>query len=121
MACLQLWGEITPVHPLSTWIPLIFIVSVGATKELIDDYFRMKADNQANRRPVTVIRGGIEQVVPSREIRVGEIVKVEQDEELPCDICILKSSDPKGVAYIEVILHPSTLILKIYIDIKFGW
>ena len=36
-----------------------------------------------------------------REIRVGQIVKVNENEMIPCDLITISSSDPKGVLYVE--------------------
>jgi hypothetical protein len=32
IACLQLWSEITPVNPLTTWGPLIFVLTLTAVR-----------------------------------------------------------------------------------------
>ena len=36
----------------------------------------------------------------SQDIRPGDIIRVNRNEELPCDILLLKSSDPKGAAFV---------------------
>jgi P-type E1-E2 ATPase len=36
-----------------------------------------------------------------KDIHCGDIVRVNQDEFIPCDLVILSSSDAKGVAYVE--------------------
>ena len=36
-----------------------------------------------------------------RELRVGQLVKVLQEENVPADIVLLKSADSKGVCYME--------------------
>ncbi|KAJ0525873.1 putative P-type phospholipid transporter [Helianthus annuus] len=38
-----------------------------------------------------------------KDIQVGEVVKVSADETIPCDIVLLSTSDPTGVAYIQTI------------------
>jgi phospholipid-translocating ATPase len=58
IAFLQLWSEITPVNPLTTWVPLACIFLVTSIKEGMDDWRRHKADQLANNRPVWVIRMG---------------------------------------------------------------
>lgn len=37
----------------------------------------------------------------SHEIKVGCIVKVQENEFFPCDILLLNSSIPKGICYVE--------------------
>ena len=39
--------------------------------------------------------------VPSHSLRVGQIILLENDEEIPCDCVILTSSDVHGHAYIQ--------------------
>lgn len=34
-------------------------------------------------------------------MKPGNIVKVSEDEAIPADLCLLRSSDPKGCLYIE--------------------
>jgi len=36
-----------------------------------------------------------------RDIRVGDIVKVQQDEPISADLLILKTTDEKGACYVE--------------------
>jgi P-type E1-E2 ATPase len=36
-----------------------------------------------------------------KDIRVGNIIKLENDNFIPCDLLLLNSSDPKGVCYVE--------------------
>lgn len=101
IACLQLYRDITPVNPLTTWLPLAVIFGVTAVKEGIDDYGRYKADKAANSRVYTVIREGKEEQVASAEIRVGDLLKLEENDEVPCDAVLLACSDPAGNAYIQ--------------------
>ncbi|XP_026411858.1 phospholipid-transporting ATPase 2-like [Papaver somniferum] len=101
IACLQLWSLITPVNPASTWGPLIFIFSVSATKEAWDDYNRYQSDKKANEKEVWVVKQGIKQHVQAQDICVGNIVWLRENDEVPCDLVLLGTSDPQGVCYIE--------------------
>ncbi|ONK62795.1 uncharacterized protein A4U43_C07F8220, partial [Asparagus officinalis] len=40
---------------------------------------------------------------PDRGNRVGEVIRVEANETLPCDMVLLSTSDPTGVAYVQTI------------------
>ena len=40
---------------------------------------------------------------PWKHIRVGEVVKVHAHETIPCDLLLLKTSDPTGLAYVQTI------------------
>ncbi|XP_043689216.1 phospholipid-transporting ATPase 2-like isoform X2 [Telopea speciosissima] len=101
IACLQLWSLITPVNPASTWGPLIFIFAVSATKEAWDDYNRYISDNQANEKEVWVVKQGVKKLIQAQDIRVGNIVWLRENDEVPCDLVLLGTSDPQGVCYVE--------------------
>lgn len=53
-----------------------------AVKEGVDDLGRWKADKAANARAYTVVRGGKEVDVPSKDIRVGDILKLVANDEV---------------------------------------
>ena len=53
IASLQLWSDVTPVHPVTTWAPLIFIFAVTAAKEAVDDCQRASRDRELNNRQYT--------------------------------------------------------------------
>jgi phospholipid-translocating ATPase len=104
IAILQLFAVLTPVNPLSTWGPLIVIFFISAAKEANDDWNRYKEDKAANERPVTVYRntaaGYAKQEVQSQHIEVGDIVYLREDEQVPCDLLLLKSSGADGSCFI---------------------
>ncbi|EXB44626.1 Phospholipid-transporting ATPase 2 [Morus notabilis] len=101
IACLQLWSLITPVNPASTWGPLIFIFAVSATKEAWDDYHRYLSDKKANEKEVWVVRQGIKTHIQAQDIRVGNIVWLRENDEVPCDLILIGTSDPQGLCYVE--------------------
>ena len=102
IAVLQLFPEITPVSPITTWGPLIVVMSITALKDLMDDLARWRADARYNNRPVNVIRsGGMMVSVKAHAIRVGDFVVLGIDEEIPCDVMLLTSSDSMGKAFIQ--------------------
>ena len=100
IAILQLFPRITPVNPITTWLPLILIFSISATKEALDDLRRKRQDAEANQRRYLVVREDASEPnsrylteVESWQIRVGDIVRVEEDEEIPVDLVFLSCEE----------------------------
>ncbi|KAJ6639417.1 Phospholipid-transporting ATPase IH [Pseudolycoriella hygida] len=84
----------SPVSPLTSLIPLVFVISVTAAKQGYEDFLRHRADTMVNYSYVTVIRNGVEQDVKCQEIVQGDIVMAVKDCDVPCDLVLIKSSDP---------------------------
>ncbi|XVF66790.1 hypothetical protein PTKIN_Ptkin10aG0066400 [Pterospermum kingtungense] len=101
IACLQLWSLITPVNPASTWGPLIFIFAVSASKEAWDDYNRYLSDKKANEKEVWIVKQGIKKHIQAQDIHVGNIVWLRENDEVPCDLVLIGTSDPQGLCYVE--------------------
>lgn len=84
-------------------LPLMFVCAVSAVKDLFEDIKRHRADEQENNRKVLVLdktKGGFE-LKAWKELRVGSIVKVENNQFFPADLVLLNSSGRKGICYIE--------------------
>ncbi|EEC84193.1 hypothetical protein OsI_30582 [Oryza sativa Indica Group] len=101
IACLQLWSSITPVSPATTWGPLAIIFIVSASKEAWDDYNRYLSDKKANGREVLVVKDGNHRQIKAQDIHVGNIVWLYQNDEIPCDLVLIGTSDPQGICYVE--------------------
>ena len=93
--------SISPFSPASAIMPLVFVLSVSLVREANEDYHRHRFDNELNSEPVTVYRDGKWIETFSGTLKMGEIVKVKEDHQLPADIILLDSSSPDGIAYIE--------------------
>ncbi|VAH47070.1 unnamed protein product [Triticum turgidum subsp. durum] len=101
IACLQLWPTITPVSPATTWGPLAIIFIVSASKEAWDDYNRYLSDKKVNERRIWVVKDGIRRQIKARGIHVGNIVWLHENDEIPCDLVLIGTSDPQGICYVE--------------------
>lgn len=84
-------------------LPLSFVLLVTAVKDAYEDWRRHRSDRIENNRLASVLVNGQFQQKKSKDIRVGEIIKVFANETLPCDMVLLSTSDPTGVAYILTI------------------
>uniref|UniRef100_A0A8C4SP12 Phospholipid-transporting ATPase n=1 Tax=Erpetoichthys calabaricus TaxID=27687 RepID=A0A8C4SP12_ERPCA len=82
----------TPTSPVTSGLPLFFVITVTAIKQGYEDWLRHKADNEVNKYPVTVLENGKRNRKESKNIKVGDIVEVTEDETFPCDLILLQSS-----------------------------
>lgn len=101
IACLQFVRTLTPVNPLTTLGPLVFIFTLSAIKELIDDAGRAKEDKEANSQLIDVVENGQICQKQSSSVRVGDILKISDGGDIPCDLVLLKSSQEHGQAFIQ--------------------
>ncbi|XP_013098646.2 phospholipid-transporting ATPase IF isoform X1 [Stomoxys calcitrans] len=90
----------SPVSPMTSLLPLVFVIAVTAAKQGYEDILRYKTDNIVNCSPVTVIRNGVEEHIESQEVAPGDLVLVERDCDVPCDLVLIRSSDPHGKCFI---------------------
>ncbi|KAK2580780.1 hypothetical protein KPH14_011515 [Odynerus spinipes] len=90
----------SPISPLTSSLPLAFVILVTACKQGYEDYLRYRSDNQINKRLVTVIRNKCARDIYCEQIAVGDIVKVGRDEDVPCDLLLLHSDDSSGYCFV---------------------
>ncbi|XP_065365447.1 phospholipid-transporting ATPase IF-like [Calliphora vicina] len=88
------------ISPLTSLIPLLFVMIVTGVKEAYDDFQRYKNDNLVNYSMVTVYRNGQEQSIESRFICPGDLVVVTKDSDVPCDVVLLQTSDGHGKCHV---------------------
>uniref|UniRef100_A0AAY5L4T2 Phospholipid-transporting ATPase n=1 Tax=Esox lucius TaxID=8010 RepID=A0AAY5L4T2_ESOLU len=60
----------TPTSPITSGLPLFFVITVTAIKQGYEDWLRHKADNAINQCPVNVVEGGEVVRKQSRKLRV---------------------------------------------------
>ncbi|WAR27505.1 AT11B-like protein, partial [Mya arenaria] len=90
----------TPVSPITSILPLLFVVTVTAIKQGYEDWLRHKADREVNYRKVELVRDGEISSIMSMDIKVGDILRISANKSFPCDIVMLSSADPEGNCYI---------------------
>ncbi|XP_063858808.1 phospholipid-transporting ATPase IF-like isoform X2 [Scylla paramamosain] len=86
----------SPVSPMTSILPLVFVVSVTAVKQAYEDWLRHREDNKVNNAPATVVRDGNVTEVRNQDIVVGDVVMVSDEEGFPCDLLLLLSSNPEA-------------------------
>lgn len=80
--------------------PLLFVLFVTAVKDGYEDWRRHRSDKKENNREALVLQSGRFQPKRWKKIQAGEVVKIFANETIPCDIVLLGTSDPSGIAYI---------------------
>ncbi|KAE8125008.1 hypothetical protein FH972_019846 [Carpinus fangiana] len=93
---------LSPYSALSNVLPLVVVIGVTMGKEALEDWRRKKQDIEMNNRKVKVHRGdGVFENAKWRDLKVGDIVKVEKDEFFPADLILLSSSYEEAICYVE--------------------
>ena len=84
-------------------IPLSVVVILNGIKDLYEDFTRKKSDTEENNKITLVYDSLSKTFYPKkwRDIKLGEIVKVNNEESFPADLLLLKTSDENGICYIE--------------------
>ncbi|XP_075214659.1 phospholipid-transporting ATPase VA [Lycorma delicatula] len=84
-------------------IPVMFVLGVTGIKDLFEDRRRHASDKRINNSFCRVYVSGEERYkkILWKEIRVGDIVHLSNNEFIPADILLLRSSDPQGLCYID--------------------
>jgi len=90
---------VSTIEPYTSIMPLIFVLSVTATKEAYEDYHRHLSDNETNNSLVDVVTpsGAVVEKVWS-DLAVGDICQVFDGQALPADIILISSSEEDGSA-----------------------
>ncbi|KAJ9314547.1 hypothetical protein DTO271D3_5285 [Paecilomyces variotii] len=134
VAILQMIPGLSTTGTYTTIIPLMIFVSISMGKEGFDDLRRYRLDKEENDRLAHVLRPGQERTqassLPSsdcesalsalenwalvkwRNIKVGDVVKIERDEPVPADVVLLHADGPNGIAYIETMALDGETNLK---------
>ncbi|KAM8962280.1 LOW QUALITY PROTEIN: phospholipid-transporting ATPase IC [Pelodytes ibericus] len=98
---LQTIPQISTVTWSTTLIPLLLVLGITAIKDLVDDIARHKMDNEINNRPSEVISDGRFKKTKWKDIRVGDIIRINKNEFIPADVLLLSSSEPNSLCYVE--------------------
>lgn len=127
MGLMQMINAITASDGIpTTYGPLIVIVLISAFKDLYEDYKRHKSDNEENNKKVEVLTNQGFQQKLWKNVLVGDIVRVNQDEYFCADMLVLKSSGEQGKCFIETKnldgetnlkhkkVHPDFLFLSLF-------
>ena len=92
----------SPLTPFSTLAPLVLVLAITMVKEGLEDLKRHRSDHKTNTRTARVLRQSGEVVtVPWIDLRVGDLVRVDNKCEVPADMVVLHVPTPDAQCYIE--------------------
>ena len=91
----------SPKEPASMIATFAFVLIFTMIKEGIVDYKRYKQDKVSNSRNIILFSEGKWTNNISFRIRPGDLLKVNENEESPCDLLVIKSSDESGYLFID--------------------
>ncbi|KAH7905699.1 Ca-transporting ATPase [Hygrophoropsis aurantiaca] len=101
-ACIQQIPGVSPTNKYTTIGPLAAVLLASAFKEVQEDLKRHQSDAELNARLGKALSSSC--TFESRkwkDLRVGDVVRVESDEFIPADLVLISSSEPEGLCYIE--------------------
>ncbi|CCE82262.1 Piso0_001979 [Millerozyma farinosa CBS 7064] len=95
--------NVSPTNRYTTIGTLIVVLLVSAIKEIMEDLKRAGADRELNNTKVLVLDPDSGKFLLKKwvQVKVGDVVRVNNEESFPADILLLGSSEPEGLCYIE--------------------
>ncbi|KAF8222638.1 calcium transporting ATPase [Tricholoma matsutake] len=101
-ACIQQIPDVSPTNRWTTIAPLAVVLLASAFKEVQEDLKRHQSDAELNARQAKILTNqSIFTEKKWKDIQVGDVVRLENDDFIPADMILISSSEPEGLCYIE--------------------
>ncbi|XP_028300219.1 phospholipid-transporting ATPase IC isoform X2 [Gouania willdenowi] len=84
-----------------TVIPLLSVLIIRGLKDLANDLARRRSDREINTRPCDVLVSQSFQTIQWKDVRVGDVLRINKDQVIPADLLLLSSSEPYSLCYVE--------------------
>ncbi|KAG9102404.1 putative aminophospholipid-translocase [Ceratobasidium sp. 370] len=99
---------------IATYVaPLAFVLAVTMGKEAWDDVLRNRRDREANAQRYLILEPDSSspspttpgfpptRATPSSQLKVGDLVQLTQNQRVPADMLLLRTSDPSGTCFVR--------------------
>lgn len=128
--------SVSPIRPETTLVPLAVIIFIGMIREIFEDSVRFNGFENTMTMTMTAVQkrlkmdwvdnrtlskcwNGTEFVdLGWKDIKVGDVVLVREDEEFPADLLLLQSSQQNGTCNIQTSNLDGETNLKVKKSIK---
>lgn len=102
ISILQVSTDLSPTNQYTTITPLTIVLVITMIKQGMEDWKRHRADTEMNNRRTKIVGSdGSMKEVAWRDVVVGDIVVVEDRQELPADIIVLATSEEDAKCFTE--------------------
>jgi len=93
--------QVSAMNPITAYLPLAFVLGVSMMREGLEDYQRYKSDVSTNRKAVKFVKDGKLGIGQAKDVQVGDLLLVNENEDFPADMVIVASSTPDATCYIQ--------------------
>ena len=92
---------VSAMSPISAYLPLAVVLGVSMIREGIEDYARYKSDKITNHLAVRFVSGGCVTMGEAKDVTVGDVLLIQEDEFFPADLILLASSTEEASCLIK--------------------
>ncbi|XP_050995756.1 phospholipid-transporting ATPase IK [Acomys russatus] len=98
---LQSIPEVSTLPWFTLFAPLVCLLMIRATRDLVDDIGRHRSDKIINNRPCQILKGKSFLWKKWKNLCVGDVVCLSKDSIVPADLLLLASTEPSSLCYVE--------------------
>ena len=103
VSCLQFVPILSSLNAYSILLPILILMALSMLRELIEDIRAHQADNKENKTKVVKLINSKFQGDILKNIQVGEIIRIEENNIIPADMILLTTSNISKSAFVETI------------------